>query len=139
VPALPPGAVGCASGTKRRSVDLKPGSRAPTRQTRLLRPVLSVCDPGIADPEPVRRCLVEGRHILTRDRRLAEEWRVSPCTVLEEEVVEDRPGGTPGEFPLKLVWYNRARGDFAARVRGRTGGLPARCESTPAPPCRRDR
>jgi uncharacterized protein with PIN domain len=34
-------------------------------------------DDAIADEELVRRAVEEGRHILTRDRRLFEEWRVS--------------------------------------------------------------
>lgn len=37
---------------------------------------------GISDESLVRRSLAEGRHILTRDRRLFEEWTVSG-TVLE--------------------------------------------------------
>ena len=44
--------------------------------------------PSILDPELVRRSLAEGRHILTRDRGLREEWRVSHCVVLESDDVE---------------------------------------------------
>ena len=43
---------------------------------------------SILDPELVRRSLAEGRHILTRDRGLREEWRVSHCVVLESDDVE---------------------------------------------------
>ena len=44
--------------------------------------------PSILDPELVRRSLAEGRQILTRDRGLREEWRVSHCLVLESDDVE---------------------------------------------------
>lgn len=39
---------------------------------------------GISDESLVRRSLTEGRHILTRDRRLFDEWTVSG-TVLDRE------------------------------------------------------
>jgi uncharacterized protein with PIN domain len=42
-------------------------------------------DPHISDEELVRRSLTEGRHILTRDRKLPEEWRVEGCTMLKGE------------------------------------------------------
>jgi uncharacterized protein with PIN domain len=42
-------------------------------------------DAGIADADLVRRAWEEGRWILTCDRRLMEEWRVSGCLVLQEE------------------------------------------------------
>ncbi len=42
-------------------------------------------DPSIADQELVRRGLAEGRHILTRDRGIPQEWRVSSCTLLDSD------------------------------------------------------
>lgn len=39
-------------------------------------------DATVEDGELVRRALSEGRHLLTRDRRLPEEWTVAGCTVL---------------------------------------------------------
>jgi uncharacterized protein with PIN domain len=45
---------------------------------------------SILDPELVRRSLAEGRHILTRDKALREEWRVSHCMVLESDDVEEQ-------------------------------------------------
>ncbi len=50
----------------------------------------TACDPGIADAELVRRAAAEGRWILTRDRRLPEEWRVAGCLVLEGEEALDQ-------------------------------------------------
>ncbi len=44
-------------------------------------------DDTIADEDLVRRSLTEGRHILTRDRRLFEEWRIEGGLVLRA----DRP------------------------------------------------
>lgn len=45
-------------------------------------------DAAISDEELVRRSLKEGRHLLTRDRALPEEWRVSGCTVLTTDDVK---------------------------------------------------
>lgn len=46
-------------------------------------------DDGIEDADLVRRAIGEGRYILTRDRRLPEEWRVEGCLVLgAEETME---------------------------------------------------
>jgi uncharacterized protein with PIN domain len=45
-------------------------------------------DPAISDAELVQRSLGEGRHILTRDRALSEEWRVSECTILDADGTE---------------------------------------------------
>jgi len=45
-------------------------------------------DPGVSDEEIARRSLVEGRHVLTRDRALPEEWTVARCTVLDTDDVE---------------------------------------------------
>jgi len=45
-------------------------------------------DPQIADEDLVRRGLTERRHILTRDRRLRDEWRVSNCIILDSEDVD---------------------------------------------------
>jgi hypothetical protein len=42
-------------------------------------------DDAIADEVLVRRSLEEGRHILTRDRRLFQEWRVGGGLVLVAE------------------------------------------------------
>ena len=42
-------------------------------------------EPDVEDSDLVRSALEEGRTILTRDRRLAEEWRVPGCVVLETE------------------------------------------------------
>jgi uncharacterized protein with PIN domain/DNA-directed RNA polymerase subunit RPC12/RpoP len=40
---------------------------------------------GISDDELVRRAFEEGRHILTRDRRLFDEWRVDGGLVIHAE------------------------------------------------------
>ena len=42
-------------------------------------------DDAIADAELVRRAFEEGRHILTRDRRLFGEWRIDGGLLLESE------------------------------------------------------
>lgn len=42
-------------------------------------------DPEIEDAELVRRAVEEERVILTRDRKLAEEWRIEGCVVLESD------------------------------------------------------
>lgn len=46
-------------------------------------------DDAIEDADLVRRAIADGRFVLTRDRRLQEEWRVDGCLVLEaDEPVE---------------------------------------------------
>ncbi len=57
-------------------------------------------DPAIPDKELERRSLNEGRHILTRDRALPEEWRVSGCTVLEVDDTETQLGEVLKRFDL---------------------------------------
>jgi uncharacterized protein with PIN domain len=57
--------------------------------------------PSIPDAELVRRSLAEGRHILTRDRALEAEWRVSHCTVLAKEDVEAQVGEVLQRFGLR--------------------------------------
>ena len=47
-------------------------------------------DAAISDEQLVVRSLEEGRHILTRDRALPEEWRIDGCTVLEVEDSEEQ-------------------------------------------------
>lgn len=42
-------------------------------------------DDRIADAELVRRAVAEERYILTRDRRIPEEWRVAHCLNLRSE------------------------------------------------------
>ncbi len=42
-------------------------------------------DDAIEDEALIRRAVDEGRVILTRDRRLPQEWRVGDCLVLESE------------------------------------------------------
>ncbi len=39
-------------------------------------------DPEIADADLVRRAVEEGRYVLTRDRRLLEEWMVEGCLLV---------------------------------------------------------
>jgi uncharacterized protein with PIN domain len=58
-------------------------------------------DPAISDAELVRRGLGEGRHILTRDRRLPQEWRVTRCTVLESEEVDGQLAEVMERFPVR--------------------------------------
>lgn len=57
-------------------------------------------DPAIADEELVRRSLEEGRHILTRDRLIPEEWRVSSCTVLSSDDPEAQLREVAEKFAL---------------------------------------
>lgn len=40
-------------------------------------------DDAISDDDLVRRAFMEGRHILTRDRRLFEEWRIAGGLVVQ--------------------------------------------------------
>ncbi len=42
-------------------------------------------DKAITDEELVRRAFEEGRYMLTRDRRLLEQWRIHGCLVVESE------------------------------------------------------
>lgn len=42
-------------------------------------------DDAITDTELVRRAFAEGRYILTRDRRLPEQWRITGALLLESE------------------------------------------------------
>ena len=59
-------------------------------------------DPAIPDAELVRRGLAEGRHILTRDRGIPEEWRVSGCTVLEVDEPDGQLKEVLGRFNLEV-------------------------------------
>lgn len=45
-------------------------------------------DDAIEDSDLVRRAIEEGRHILTRDRRLFEEWRVDGLLISGEKPME---------------------------------------------------
>lgn len=45
-------------------------------------------DDAIADDDLVRRAWVEGRHILTRDRRLFEEWRIEGVLIRSDKTLE---------------------------------------------------
>lgn len=47
-------------------------------------------DDAIGDEDLVRRAVREGRVILTRDRRLVEEWRVEGCLLVESEGTEEQ-------------------------------------------------
>ncbi len=66
-------------------------------------------DPTIPDENLVRRSLEEGRQILTRDRRLREEWTVSNCTVLESEDLEEQLQEIVARFSLreKVALFSR--------------------------------
>jgi len=105
-------------------------------------------DSEIADEELVRRSLVEGRHILSRDRLLPEEWRVSACTILEDEGVEAQLRAVVQGFRLRdrIRLFSRctrcntalepvSREDALARAPARVGKL---CESfARCPACHR--
>ena len=90
-------------------------------------------DPAIADEDLVRRGVGEGRQILTRDRRLPEEWRVAQCTILEGDTVEERVREVVEDFglrdrirlfsrctlcntPLRDISVEEARGQVPERV-----------------------
>jgi uncharacterized protein with PIN domain len=103
---------------------------------------------SIPDPELVRRSLAEGRHILTRDRALQEEWRVSHCTVLEKDDVEAQLGEVFRRFPIreKIRMFTRcalcnapleslSREEARERVPGRV--LEAHESFAACPECRR--
>ena len=45
----------------------------------------TACDDAIPDAELVRRAFEEGRHILTGDRRLFDEWRIEGGLVIYAE------------------------------------------------------
>lgn len=57
-------------------------------------------DPEIEDSELVRRAVAEDRVILTRDRDLAEEWRLEGCLVLASEDPLDHLAAIDREFGL---------------------------------------
>ena len=105
-------------------------------------------DPAIADEDLVRRGVGEGRRILTRDRRLPEEWRVAHCTILEGDTVEERVREVVEGFglrdhirlfsrctlcntPLQDISVEEARGQVPERVAAHHHRF-ARC-----PECRR--
>jgi uncharacterized protein with PIN domain len=81
-------------------------------------------EPGIADRELVRRALEEGRYILTRDRRLTEEWRVADVYVVSAD--------TPREQLAETL----ARFDLAGRIR--LFSRCSRCNAVVAPVSRDD-
>lgn len=54
----------------------------------------------IADEDLVRRALAEGRVVLTRDRRLPEEWRVSGLHLVEGEQIRDQLAEVIRSFDL---------------------------------------
>ncbi len=58
-------------------------------------------DDRIPDAELVRRALVEGRYILTRDRKLPEEWRVEGCLVVEADKPLDQLVEVAAAFGLE--------------------------------------
>jgi len=58
-------------------------------------------DAAIADEALIRRSLEEERHILTRDRGILEEWRVSGCTLLASDEVEAQLQEVVQEFDLR--------------------------------------
>ncbi|KPK78328.1 MAG: hypothetical protein AMS25_16050 [Gemmatimonas sp. SM23_52] len=47
-------------------------------------------DDAISDEELVRRAFEERRYVLTRDRRLPEQWRMKNCLVLESDAPVDQ-------------------------------------------------
>jgi uncharacterized protein with PIN domain len=59
-------------------------------------------DAAIQDAEMVRQSLTEGRNILTRDRRIPDEWRISGCMIVEAEDTESQLREVVGRFDLQL-------------------------------------
>lgn len=58
-------------------------------------------DPSLADEEMVKRSLTQGRYILTRDRRLHEEWRIDGIVFVEEKRVEAQLRAVLARFHLR--------------------------------------
>jgi len=50
----------------------------------------TVFNDAIADFELVRRALLENRILLTRDRRIPEEWRIDNCLILDTRGTQDQ-------------------------------------------------
>lgn len=63
----------------------------------------------IDDAELIRRGLVEGRHVLSRDRALTDEWTVVDLTILGSSRVETQLVEVVTRFDLKehLRWFTR--------------------------------
>jgi uncharacterized protein with PIN domain len=57
-------------------------------------------EPDIADEALVRRAIAEGRTVLSRDRALPEEWRISGIHRVEAEKVRDQLAEVLGAFDL---------------------------------------
>jgi uncharacterized protein with PIN domain len=55
---------------------------------------------GIADAELARRALEESRVLLTRDRRLLDEWRVPRALLVESEALPEQLRQVAGTFEL---------------------------------------
>lgn len=88
----------CTCGTRvgmERRIGLTPSEDAPRfmadamlgRLARWLRTLGydTAYDDAIPDSDLVRRSLLEERILLTRDRRIPEEWRIDNCLVLDAE------------------------------------------------------
>ena len=58
-------------------------------------------DPVIPDAELIRRGLEEGRHVISSDRALLEEWTVSGCLIVEADDVEAQLKEVLDHFGLK--------------------------------------
>ncbi len=58
-------------------------------------------DQEITDSELVRRAISEGRHILTRDRSLPEEWRIDGYLVLSAEDTLEQLSEVVSAFKLR--------------------------------------
>lgn len=58
-------------------------------------------DDGISDAALVKLALSEGRYILTRDRKLPEEWRVEGCLIVRADKVLDQLVEVAAAFDLE--------------------------------------
>jgi uncharacterized protein with PIN domain len=58
-------------------------------------------DPAVSDRDLVRRGVLEGRHILSKDRGLPEAWRVAQCFILESDESEAQLREVVERFDLR--------------------------------------
>jgi uncharacterized protein with PIN domain len=89
-------------------------------------------DDAIPDDELVRRAFEERRHILTRDRRLFDEWRIEGGLVIDAEKPLEQLGEVVAAFelprPTRLFTRCRVCNAEVRRVERRTVAdrVPAR-------------
>lgn len=127
----------CGSRVGRAAVERRLGSAPPRffadamlgRLARWLRLLGFDCawEPDIPDEELVRRAVDEGRIVLSRDRALPEEWRISDVHLIGAEKVRDQLADVLRRFDLVpevrlLSRCNRCNAPLAAAARADVDG-----------------